>query len=105
MRVLLIFALILLYSCQNHPAETRADKIAKGICGCTARLLEMNKQAAGTKDSIDFEAIQAEFEKTKACISDQHMKPEDFGDVKKSLAMMCPELAKEEDLLQELMGQ
>lgn len=105
MRTLFFLAFCLFFSCQNQPAETRADKIAKGVCGCTARLLEMNKQAANTTDSIDFDGIQAEFNKAKACIDQQRMKPEDVAEVKKSLALKCPELAKEEDLLQELLGQ
>lgn len=105
MRSLLFLSLICLFSCQNQPAESRADKIAKSVCGCTAHLLELNKQAANSKDSIDFAGIQAEFEKTKTCIANQRMKPEDVAEVKKSLLLKCPDLAKEEDLLQELMGQ
>jgi hypothetical protein len=98
----LMFVCFLL-SCQNPPAETRAERIANGICGCSTSLMNLNKQAANASGSIDFEGIQAEFEKTRACIVNQHMKPEDLPEVQNALLIKCPELAKETELLGELL--
>lgn len=94
----------LFFSCQNPPAETRADRIAKGVCDCSTPLLDLNKKAAAGKDSIDFEAIQTAFLEARKCIVNQHMKTEDLPDVQKALVVKCPELAGEEELLGELLG-
>lgn len=106
MRILsmLLFVFVLI-SCQNQTPEARSEQIAKGICDCSAELMEMNKQAAKSEGPIDFEGIEAAFTKTKACIAQQHMKSEDRQGVEKSLAIICPELAAEFDLLQELIGE
>ena len=93
-----------LFSCQNQAPEARSEKIAKGICDCSAQLMQMNKEAANAQGPIDFEGIEAAFAKTKACIAKQRMKPEDRQEVEKALALKCPELAAENELLQELIG-
>jgi hypothetical protein len=104
MRIICGFSLFFcLISCQNTPPESRADRIATGICGCTEQLLNLNKQAATSTDSIDFEGIQQEFEKARACIVEQRMKPEDMAPVQKSLEVKCPALAAEAELLGELL--
>lgn len=92
-----------LFSCENPPKETRAERIAASVCDCTAQLLSMNQQAAADTGKVNFEAIQAEFEKSKACIFNQHMKPEDLPEVKSALAKKCPQLANEAELTDELM--
>jgi hypothetical protein len=100
--LLLLFCLF--FSCQNPPAETRADRIAKGVCDCAAPLLDLNKKATADKDSIDFEAIQTAFMEARKCIVNQHMKPEDMPEVQKALLVKCPELGSETELLGELLG-
>ena len=105
MRIISCFLLVSLFlSCQDKPSETRADRIARGICDCASPLLMLNKQAANATGNIDFEGIQAAFEKARTCIVDQRMKPEDLPEVQKALEMKCPELAKETELLGELLG-
>ena len=92
------------FSCQEKPVEKRSDKIAQAICDCTSQLMNLNKQAASTQDSMDFEGIQAEFEKARTCIAKQKLKAEERPEVGKALALRCPELAAEPELLSELMG-
>lgn len=99
----LLLLACLLFSCQNPPAETRADRIAKGVCDCSTPLLDLNKKAAAGKDSIDFEAIQTAFLEARKCIVNQHMKSDDLSEVQKALLIKCPELAAETDLLEELL--
>jgi hypothetical protein len=97
--------LIVLFSCKNETSESRPDRIAKNICQCSTSLLDLNKAAAVIDTgAIDFEGIQTAFEKTKACIANQHVKAEDLPEVRKSLAIKCPELAAETELLTELLG-
>lgn len=100
----LLLFICLLDSCQNPPAETRADRIAKGVCDCSASLLNLNKQAVAGQDSIDFEAIQTAFQDARKCIVEQRMKAEDLPEVQKALLVKCPELAAETELLGELLG-
>lgn len=107
--ILLLFSVQLFFSCKNTPPESRADHIAVQICDCSGQLLELNKKAAAitqaaAADTIDFKAIQIEFEKTRTCIAEQHMKPEDLFEVKRSLAIKCPELTKQTELLEELLA-
>ena len=105
MRFILVLLLTcFLNSCENPPSETRAERIAKGICDCATPLLNLNKQAANTSGNIDFEAIQVEFGKARACIVNQRMKPEDLPEVQKALTLKCPELAAEVEMLGELLG-
>jgi hypothetical protein len=105
MRFITVFLLTYcFYSCENPPSETRAERIAKGICDCSTQLLNLNKQAANASGNIDFEAIQAEFGKARACIVNQRMKPEDLPEVQKALTVKCPELAAEAEMLGELLG-
>jgi hypothetical protein len=67
-------------------------------------LLQLNKLAAGSTGNIDFEGIQTAFEKTKTCVINLRMKPEDIPAVRKSLEIQCPVLAAEKDLLDDLLG-
>ena len=98
-----ILLVTLFFSCENPPSETRAERIAKGICDCSTPLLDLNKAAATASGNIDFEGIQAEFEKTRACIVNQRMKSEDLLAVKNALTVRCPELATQTELLEELL--
>ena len=105
MRFSVIFLLIcLFFSCQDNPAETQSEKFAKGICACSAQLLQLNKQAAKAQGTIDFEGIQTEFANTKVCIAKLHLKPEYRTEVEKQLLVQCPELAAEKELLAELLN-
>lgn len=103
--ILLLLSFLLFFACKNTPPETRADRIATQICACSGQLLALNKkaQAGAAGDTIDFKGIQTAFEQTRACIAEQHMKPEDLPEVQKSLLIKCPELAKQAELLQELL--
>jgi hypothetical protein len=100
----LLLLLLSFFACQTQQQETRVERMAKSICGCSSELLHLNKLAAGTTDDIDFEGIQTAFEKTKSCIANQRMKPEDISTVRKTLEIQCPELAAEKNLLDELLG-
>ncbi|MBL7827919.1 MAG: hypothetical protein JNJ57_14915 [Saprospiraceae bacterium] len=104
MRFVLFSLILLVCSCEQAPKETRADRIAKAVCDCATPLLNLNKQAAESPQGIDFEKIQAEFEKSKICIADQRMKPEDLPEVQKSIVVKCPQLSGEVELLNELLG-
>ena len=67
-------------------------------------MVSLLNSRGGNGVNIDFEGIQAEFEKTKTCIVGQRMKPEDLPEVEKALAAKCPELSAQTELLGELLG-
>ena len=100
-----LLLICLFFSCDEKPAETRSEKLAKAICACSSQLMELNKQAANApQGAIDFEGIQTAFAVAKTCIAKQHIKPEDRLEVEKQLSVQCPELAAEGELLEELIG-
>ena len=103
MRILLCLLLVgSFFSCQDTVAEKQSDKHAKAICSCAAQLMDLNKQAAQPGGKIDFEGIQAAFENTKNCIARQKIHPEAIPEVEQALGKLCPELAAEKELLDEL---
>ncbi len=104
LRFFISILLLMILACgEAAPKETRADRIAKGLCDCTSNLLDINKQAVAA-DSIDFEGIQTAFNKTKACIINQRLKADDLPEVEKVLGLHCPALAAEAELLEELLA-
>ena len=106
MRYLLFLFAIAFFSCQAPaPPESREDKMAKSLCGCTTHLLALNQQAASVPDSLAFRNIAQEFEKALACATNLGIKPTDSISLKLSLKTHCPALAEHTDLLSELLGQ
>jgi hypothetical protein len=93
-----------LFACQDNPPVKRSDSVARALCTCSAQLLELNKQAANATGVIDFERIQRAFDEARTCIALQKIKPEEMPEVEKALELLCPELAKEHTLLEELIG-
>ncbi len=102
--ILTLLSFCLFFSCQDTPPVKRSDSAARAICTCSADLMELNKQAAKATGAIDFEGIQRAFDKTKTCIALQKIKPEEIQEMEKALEVLCPELAKEHELLEELIG-
>ncbi len=114
MRILLFLFVFYFISCQNPAPESRFDKIAVAYCDCTAQLAALNKQAetmsSDTAVHVDFRALQTEYEKAKECAATVttrfgKLKPEELTEIEKSLALKCPDLAAQHDLLRELMGE
>ena len=111
---LLLLLLTCLFACENKPPESRFDKVASAYCECTLQLVALNQKAqsaaADTSQSIDFQTMQAEYEKSKECAATLvtrfgKLKPTEIAEVEKSLALKCPDLAAQRDLLRELMGE
>lgn len=104
MRYLLLLLPVILFSC-SPPAvpETRPDQLAKSLCACTAPLLALNKQAQTSADSLAFRNIAMEFEKTRDCVDKLGIQPEDLAALDIALVAHCPVLAKQKDLLSELL--
>lgn len=111
---LLILLLLSLFACENPPPESRFDQVASAYCACTLQLVALNQKAqaadADTSQKIDFQAMQAEYEKSKECAATLvtrfgKLKPAEIAEVEKSLALKCPDLAAQRDLLRELMGE
>jgi len=112
--LLLLLPLLLLSACQNQPPETRFDKVASAYCACTLQLVALNQKAqaaaADTAQVIDFQTMQVEYEKAKECAATLvtrfgKLDPSEIVEVEKSLALRCPDLAAQRDLLRELMGE
>ncbi len=100
----ILLAFSFFFSCQGNAPEKRSDSTARAVCSCTAKLLELNKQAAASTGAIDFEGIQRAFDEARTCIALQKIKPEEVPELEKALEVLCPELAKEQELLAELVG-
>jgi len=106
MRYLLFLFAFVCFSCAPpSPPESREDKLAKSLCGCTTQLLALNQQAASASDSLAFRNIAAEFEKARACASKLGIKPADSTVLELALKAHCPALAEHSDFLSELLGQ
>lgn len=106
MRYLLLLLPAILFAC-NPPAvpETRPDQLAKSLCACTAPLLALNKQAQTRSDSLAFRNIASEFEKTRDCVDKLGIRTEDRAALDIALVAHCPALARQKDLLSELLGE
>ncbi len=99
---------VLLGSCQPAAPENRFEQLSKGCCECTARLLEMNREAAQMPEKADFKALEAEYQRTKECIATVtnnlgKLKTEELPPLEKQLQTTCPSLASQRELLQELL--
>ena len=103
MRNLVFLILLVAFSCEEPPAAPRGGSAAQSVCDCSAELLRLNK-AAAQDTVINFEAIQAEYNKALSCVHALHLKPEEMAELEKALASKCPELAAEQELLGELLG-
>lgn len=114
LNLLLSLWLLSLLACQNQPPESHADKVASAYCGCTLQLVALNQKAqaaaSDTSQVIDFQTMQAEYEKAKECAATLvtrfgKLNPAEIAEVEKSLTLKCPDLAAQRDLLRELMGE
>ncbi len=118
MRLLLFSFFLSVWSCGNPPADTRIDKIAQAFCECTGPLVALNQQtaylAADTTAEADFQEnlrkIQEEYNRAKECSATiigqfGRLKKEEFAEVEKVLQVKCPGLAKQRDLLREMLGE
>ncbi|MEO6036772.1 MAG: hypothetical protein ABIQ93_00075 [Saprospiraceae bacterium] len=99
-----------LVSCQPPATENRMEQIAKGCCECTTHLIELNRQAAQSPDKADFKVLEAEFNRTKACLAtvSSHfgkLKTEEIPQLEKQLQPKCPQLAAQHDLLRQLLAE
>jgi hypothetical protein len=103
MRYIILLLVLGCFACASP--ESRADKLAKSLCGCTTQLLTLNQQAQTGSDSLSFRKIGAEFEKAKACAAKLGIKPEDRASLELALKTQCPALAGFVDLLPELLGE
>ncbi|MDO8365895.1 MAG: hypothetical protein Q7T20_03790 [Saprospiraceae bacterium] len=106
MRLFPIFLLITFFACESPASpETRGDKLAKSLCGCTTQLLALNQRAESASDSLAFRNIATEFEKARACATKLGIKPADKISLELALKANCPALAEHSDFLSELLGQ
>ena len=106
MKYLLFLIVLVGFSCENPaPPESRPDKLAKSLCGCTSNLFALNQQAQSASDSLAFRNIATEFEKTRECVKKLDIQPEDRAALELSLKNICPALGAQQDLLIELLGQ
>ena len=106
MRYFLLLMLLGFFACETPaPPESRADKLAKSLCTCTAQLLALNKQAESGSDSLAFRAIAEEFERSRACIALLGIRPADSTLLQLALKTHCPVLSEKLDFLPELLHQ
>jgi hypothetical protein len=103
-----IFLLMLagIGACGDAPPAplSRPEKLAADLCKCTENLLALNAQAQSSADSLAFRNIAAAFENSARCIQNLGIKPEDKTLLAPALAQNCSALAKEQELLTELLG-
>jgi hypothetical protein len=107
----------LLAACQEPKTpEGRLDKMARGFCECTAQLAQLNKEAEKlsadtSRNAVDiFKQVQAEYDNVTACtgtIVGQYgkLKKEEIAETEKIIARKCPEMARQRDLIRELLGE
>ncbi|MBC7775981.1 MAG: hypothetical protein H7246_11150 [Phycisphaerae bacterium] len=106
MRLIQLFLLIAFFACETPaPPESRGDKLAKSLCGCTIQLLALNKQAESASDSLAFRNIADEFEKARACAIKLGIKPADSPALELALKTHCPVLVENQGILPELLKQ
>lgn len=87
------------------PPESRGDKLAKSLCGCTSQLLALNKQAEAAPDSLAFRNMADAFEKARACAVQLGIKPADSTLLDIALKTQCPMLSANQGILTELLKQ
>ena len=87
------------------PQAPRPEMLARALCNCSAPLLELNRQAATNSDSLAFRKIAAEFDKARRSVQALNIKPEEQAELSQALKQLCPDLAREENLLTELLAQ
>ncbi len=104
MRILPLGIFMGLFACTAQLPESRGDKLAKSLCGCTGQLMELNKQAEMGADSLAFQNIAAEFAKARLCASKLGVTPEDSLILRLALKEHCPTLAGHVEFLPELLG-
>ncbi len=107
-QISVLSGVILMSACQPPAAENRFAQLSKGCCECTAKLLELNQQAAQSPEKADFKALEAEYQHTKECIATVtnnlgKLKTEELPELEKQLQTTCPTLASQRELLQELL--
>ena len=120
MRFLLFLVpiLCLLTACKGDPEPSQNEKIARVYCDCTVALAPLNQKAASQVADSSRQAafyallqqIQVENAKAKECLSvitAQYGKltPEAFAEIEKILAVKCPGMAANGELLREMLGQ
>lgn len=106
MRYLLLLLVPVFIHCDPPtPPESRGDKLAKGLCGCTEQLISLNQEAEKAPDSLAFRKISLEFEKAHACATGLGIQSGDQAALELALNRLCPALAAHKDLLPELLRQ
>ncbi len=100
----------LLAACQPPAADNRMEQLAKGCCECTAALLQLNGQAAQAPEKADFKALEAEYQRTRTCLTTVtnqfgKLKADELTALKQYLQPKCPSLAGQHELLREMLGE
>lgn len=118
LRTIIFTAVILFSGCFTPSESSRYDKIADQYCACTTKLAALNQQVMTEhQDSVAQEAfhnklqeIQEEYANVRDCsaaIIAQFgaLQEADYPEIEKKLALKCPELAQQRDLLREMLGE
>lgn len=111
---MLFAALIAAWSCSNSQKSNKYGEIAKAYCECTKELSALNKRLAAmrmdTSYHLDLQAVEQEYLAAQSCVSTilaRHgrLTREDQQLLIPEIAVYCPDLSKQQELLRELIGQ
>jgi hypothetical protein len=103
------------FACKNDPpSNTPAQRIANAFCECSAQLIQLNQKAEDMRSdtaALNLEELSMEYEKVKECAgiiigqNGGRLKPDLMNQVNKILLEKCPEVAKQSDLIQEMLAE
>jgi hypothetical protein len=106
---------VLFVACKNDPpVNTQAQRIANAFCECSTQLVQMNQKAERMRADtlpLNLEELSLEYEKVKDCagtIIGQNggkLKPDLMAQVQKNLLEKCPDVAKQSDLIREMLAE
>lgn len=115
--LLLVFTAVGCEQEQPKQAMSRGERLAEAFCGCSTELLQLNKTAEvmlpDTSQQLQLKALMAqintEYEKTKNCSSELlsrygRLNTQDSATFHEAFPKKCPELARQKDLVIELLG-
>jgi hypothetical protein len=111
---ILFASIVVLWSCSDGQTNSKYASIAKAYCECTRELSVLNQRLIAmrmdTSARLDLEAVEREYQAAQSCVSTiltRHgrLTRDEQELLIPEIAVHCPDLSKQHELLSELIGQ